>query len=117
MQDMFLRSDDSGKWCLDIQMENGRARQLPLGIENNVQRAALAAYILSGTIPGQRSVGVPWADYDTGEASIVDMDNIVKRQIDTYAGSGFVQGPMPLYIPDETGKLSMQLYTPEEVKQ
>lgn len=116
MKDLHLQTDPKGKWCLDIKISQGTAEQLPDNIPNLDQREALMAYFLKGTMPHHRDVGISWADYDLGNATLVDIDNEIKRAIDTYvATEGTAMRSIPLYQAGPDGKVSLSMYKPEEV--
>lgn len=101
MRDLLLRtpSDPEEEWCLDFDIIDGIPRFVPQERNTQDQRAAVAAYMFRGTIPGKPDIGIDWSalyqeDYNE---SLVTIDNEVKQAIQTYAA--IPEGPNSMYVP------------------
>jgi hypothetical protein len=91
MRDLLLIvPDQPGQgWNLDFDIINGRPTYVPEARNTQDQRAAVAAYIFQGSIPGKPDIGVNWsslyeADY---EKTLVTVDNTLKQNIQQYAAT------------------------------
>lgn len=105
-QDILLITANPAEvgWSLDIDIVNGEARLVPGEINVRLQRAAVASYIVRGSIPGQELVGADWPGYLSGSVSLVECDNQVKALMEQYAGvSSMEEAPYPLYMEDADG--------------
>jgi hypothetical protein len=93
--------------------------EVPKPDENNDrQRAAIAAFFQKNLIPSARDVGADWTGYLSGDVDIVQIDNQVKQSISQYAESPFyTETPVPMYIPDENGRLGITLAELKDMKQ
>lgn len=105
-------------WMLDIDIVGG----IPgtVSPENTPrQRAAVAAYILLGSIPGQSSIGVDWGGYASQKVSLIDIDNQIKKSIQDKSGNGgeISSQLIPLYELDESGSLQLKLWDLEQQKE
>ena len=98
-------------WCLDFDIIDGYPRLLPYERNTQDQRAAVAAYMYRGTIPGKPDLGINWTGlYEDKEETLIALDNEVKQAIQSYAA--IPNGPNSVYVPiyqrDEEGiKLSI----------
>ena len=109
MKDFLIRTDPDDNWNLDLDIKAGWVMQVPS--DNQDQRSALASIIAVGTIPGLWNKGVDWASYTLKEKSIVDIDNSVKHNIDTFAESNSVENTIyPIYNINKEGSIDMQLF-------
>lgn len=116
MRDLHLQTDPKGKWSLDIKVVNGWVEQLPKGVDNRDQREPLMMYFMKGTVPHHRDVGISWGNYETGEVTLVEIDNEIKKAIDSFVSSnGTILHGIPNYTRTEDGKVGLSMYRPEEV--
>lgn len=75
-------------WNIDIDIINGMPRYVPSVKSTQDQRAALAALICKGTIPGMEEEGVTFGNLLDDDNTLVDLNNQVQRQIQKYAAYG-----------------------------
>lgn len=68
-------------WNLDIDIVDGQPVLLPEESNTQDQRAALAAYQASGTIPGMPDVGIEWGQLYTKEKTLVNINDQIQRNI------------------------------------
>lgn len=96
---------DTASWNLDIDVIAGQAALLPYARNNQDQRASVATYMVRGTIPGKPDTGVNWTDLYNQNASILNIDNEIKQNIQQYAGvpGTAIQNYVPVYIKDDKG--------------
>lgn len=92
-------------WNLDIDIINGVPTFVDYVRNTQDQRAALATYMVKGSIPGRPESGIDWGRLYTQDATILDIDNEIKRNIqDKAAIPGTAsQTYMPIYTKDENG--------------
>lgn len=103
---------DEGGWDIDIDIVNGTPRYVPSVKSTQDQRAALAALICKGTIPGMEDEGVAFGNLLDDENTLIDMNNQVQRQIQKYAAYGD-EASLIQYIPMYTikgGTVSIAVY-------
>ncbi len=109
MRDLLLitptQSDQA--WNLDFDIVNGMPRFVPEERNTQDQRAAVAAYMFKGSIPGKPDLGVNWAalyepNYDE---TLVSIDNEMKQNIQQYAAAPTTVNSMyvPVYNMTEDG--------------
>lgn len=86
-------------WCLDFDVINGNPRYVPTDRNTQDQRAAVAAYMMRGTIPGKPEIGIGWSDLyqEDYEETLTVIDNEVKQAIQEYAA--VPEGPNGMYVP------------------
>lgn len=90
--------DAEKNWCLDFDIINGYPKLVPFERNTQDQRAALAAYMFRGTIPGKPDVGINWSGlYEGKDETLVAIDNEIKQAIQEYAA--IPEGPNGTYIP------------------
>ena len=100
MRDLALITPvDKEQWCLDFDVVNGFPRYVPEERNTQDQRAAVAAYMVRGTIPGKPNVGIGWSELykDDYEETLISIDNEVKQAIQEYAA--IPEGPNGMYVP------------------
>ena len=107
MRDLLLvtpASTEAG-WTVDIDIVNGVAVETPDNVNTTPrQRVAVASYICRGTIPGREDIGADWAGYLAGRTSLLECDNQVKANMETFASaSKIAESPYPIYYRDENG--------------
>lgn len=92
-------------WNMDIDVINGYPVFLDYERNTQDQRAALAAYTVKGSIPGKPNVGVDWSLLYNQGATIVDIDNEIKRNIQEKASvvGTATQAYIPIYTKDDDG--------------
>lgn len=92
-------------WNLDIDIIEGQPSLLPYARNNQDQRASLAAYMVKGTIPGMPDTGVEWDQLYNQNASILNIDNSIKQNIQQFAGTpgAATQNYIPVYTKDDKG--------------
>ena len=104
--ELHVLSDNS----LDIDVINGWPTLMNT-TNTPRQRAAVAAYIAKGSVPGQTEIGAEWASYMTGQRSLVELDNQVKQNIQDMVGTETIMDQiMPLYVPSDGG-VAIRLWT------
>lgn len=92
-------------WNMDIDVIQG----FPVFVDNvrntQDQRAALAAYMVKGTVPGKADIGIDWSLLYNQNATVLDIDNAIKQNIQKNAGTPSTanQSYLPLYTKDEKG--------------
>lgn len=96
--------DNSG-WNLDIDIIDGFPTLLEYERNTQDQRAALAAYTVKGTIPGMPDVGVDWSLLYNQGATVIDIDNEIKQNIQSKAAVAgtATQTYLPIYTKDDNG--------------
>ena len=92
-------------WNLDIDIIQGQPALLPYARNNQDQRASLSAYMVKGSIPGMPDTGVEWAQLYNQNATILNIDNSIKQNIQQYAGTPgtATQNYVPIYTKDDDG--------------
>ena len=92
-------------WNLDIDVINGVPTFVDYVRNTQDQRAAVATYMVKGSVPGRPETGVDWGRLYTQDATILDIDNEIKRNIQDKAAipGSATQMYMPIYTKDETG--------------
>lgn len=105
MRDLsIITPAEKANWCLDIDIIDGSPRYVPNDRNTQDQRAAVAAYMFRGSIPGKPELGIGWSDLyqeDYNETLTV-IDNEVKQAIQEYAA--VPEGPNGMYVPVYTTK-------------
>lgn len=92
-------------WNMDIDIIDGFPSFVSYERNTQDQRAALAVYTVKGTIPGMPDVGVDWSLLYNQGATVIDIDNEVKQNIQNKAAvvGTATQTYIPIYTSDETG--------------
>lgn len=108
MRDLYLLTPidrEKASWYLDIDIIDGVPRHVPYERNTQDQRAAIAAYTVRGSIPGKPDVGVDWSALYMQDATVLDIDNEIKQNMQKYAATGGTasQQYMPLYLRDKDG--------------
>ena len=83
MRDILLIYDEKG--AIDIDIVNGEPVYVREEQNTWDQRAAVGAYLSKGTIPGMLDIGVDWPALHAQRDSLVDVDNQIKQQINSFA--------------------------------
>ena len=101
MRDLLLITppQDARNWCLDFDIIDGYPKYVPDARNTQDQRAAVAAYMFRGSIPGKPDLGIDWSGlYSTEEReTLIEIDNEVKQAIQEYAA--IPEGPNAMYVP------------------
>lgn len=85
-------------WTLDFDIIDGEPKFVENVRNTQDQRAAVAAYMMRGTIPGMPDLGIGWSGlYDSDKETLISIDNEVKQAIQKYAG--IPDGPDSTYVP------------------
>lgn len=102
---IIMPKDADAGWTIDIDIVDGVARYTPDNKgSTNTQRVAIASYICKGTIPGREDIGADWPGYLAGRVSLLECDNQVKSNMETFASaSQIAESPYPMYHRDESG--------------
>lgn len=92
-------------WVLDLDFIDGVPAYVPEDRNTQDQRAAISAYIMKGTIPGKPNVGVDWPALYKQDATILDVDNQIKQNIQKNAAIPSIPSSsyMPVYKTDKDG--------------
>lgn len=95
----------NSSWNLDIDIINGSPSFVDYIRNTQDQRAAIATYMVKGSVPGKPESGVDWARLYNQEATILDIDNEIKLNIQDKAAipGTSAQTYMPIYTKDENG--------------
>lgn len=115
MRDLLLitpaKPEDT--WNLDFDIVHGVPRYVPEERNTQDQRAAVAAYMFKGSIPGKPDMGVNWsALYEPNyEETLVTIDNEMKQNIQQLAAAPTTMNSMyvPLYNITEDG-IELSIY-------
>lgn len=105
-------AEDAG-WDIDIDIIDGYPKYVAQADNTQDQRAALAALMVRGTIPGARDIGVSWGKLLDGEGSLLTIDNEVRRQIASLAAIGNDQQVtqyLPVYMQNKKGGVDVNVY-------
>ena len=96
---------DTAGWNMDIDIIDGFPTLLDFERNTQDQRAALAAYTVKGTIPGKSDVGVDWSLLYNQGATVIDIDNEIKQNIQDRAAviGTATQTYIPIYTKDDSG--------------
>lgn len=100
MRDLMLITPTEGRpWCLDFDIIDGSPKYVPNDRNTQDQRAAVAAYMFRGTIPGKPDLGIDWSGLYSSEEkeTIIEVDNEIKQAIQEYAA--IPEGPNGMYVP------------------
>lgn len=88
MRDFKLLTPTEDDWYLDIDVLDGQASLLEYASQTNDQRAAIATYLMRGTVPGALTVGVDWGSlYEPGQSnneSLVGINDQIQKQMQEY---------------------------------
>lgn len=96
---------DTQGWCMDIDIIDGFPVLLAEERNTQDQRAAIATYMVMGTVPGMPNAGIDWSLLYNQGATITNVDNAIKQNIqDKAAIPGMAtQTYIPIYTKDEAG--------------
>lgn len=101
MRDLLLitPNEKEATWTMDFDIVNGVPTYVPEERNTQDQRAAVAAYMFRGSIPGKPDLGISWGDIykEDYNETIVNIDNEVKQAIQEYAA--IPEGPNSMYVP------------------
>lgn len=75
------------KQGLDIDFINGEPAYLDYEDQTNDQRAAVACYMVKGTVPGREDLGVSWGKEFSNEHTVLNLSNEVQQAVQSMAGS------------------------------
>ncbi len=100
-------------WNLDLDIIDGYPRYV--SEENNTedQRAAVAALIAKGSVPGNPNLGIDWSQAMGDNNSFLLIDNQIKQQIASLAAIGSEEQQVqyiPVFKKDENGGVGVQVY-------
>ena len=70
----------------DLEVHNGLPSVLN-GDNQNIQRAMIASFIQTDTLPLMPSTGLPWTKYLLGEISLSEIDALARASINLYMES------------------------------
>lgn len=89
MVDLLLVVPDTPdqEWNTDIDVIDGVALELTDDDAILAQRATVAGYMTTGTMPLMEEFGVPWDLYVTQQRTIFQMDGVVRQNVADYVGS------------------------------
>lgn len=92
-------------WVMDIDIVNGFPVYVQEERNTQDQRAALATYMTKGTIPGMPDVGVDWSALYQQNATILNIDNEIRQNIQRFATpvNPSSQTYMPVYTATKDG--------------
>lgn len=97
-------------WNLDIDIINGQPVLLPEESNTQDQRAALAAYQATGTIPGMSDVGIDWGQLYTKDKTLININDQIQRNIqDKALSEKSTDMYLPIYQEDETEGMKISL--------
>lgn len=115
MRDIVITypNNDEDEWNLDIDIIDGEPRYVETVNQTQDQRAAVAALISKGTIPGELSLGIDWGSYLSGDVSLLMVNNQVRQQITRMAAIGDntqLTSYMPIFQPNKNGGVDIHVY-------
>lgn len=113
----LITPQDNSDWVLDIDIIKGFPKLVDP--ENTPrQRAAVAAFMALGSVPGNTSIGVNWGGYNSQQVSLVDVDNQVKKSMQSMTGDPTVATQLiPLYDMDDKGEIGIRLWDIQQQKE
>lgn len=90
--------DPETEWILDIDVLNPWLERDSFTIG---QRAAIAAFMAQGSVPGMLGIGIQWSDYLSNQTSdtYVKVDNQMRQQVQAYAFDQAQKAAPEQYIP------------------
>ena len=96
---MLITPTEGTGWCLDFDIVEGYPKYVPTERNTQDQRAAVAAYMFRGTIPGKPQLGIGWTELyqEDYTETLTIIDNEVKQAIQEYAA--IPEGPNGMYVP------------------
>ena len=110
---VIFPSDPNPDWNLDIDIVKGEPVYVTEAQQTQDQRAALAALISVGTIPGNLGFGVNWPSLLNQSQTLISIDNEVRRQIDTFAAissDDSFTSYLPIYQQNKNGGVDVSVY-------
>lgn len=99
--------DPETPWMLDIDIIDGYPTYCE---QTQDQRAGVASIISKGTIPGMLDYGIDWSLLLQQERDLTSIDNQVKQQIQELARPEDNKSYMPLYMPQQSGRVDITVY-------
>ena len=113
---LIIDTQKEKEWDVDLNIVDGWFEELDHDNQTSEQRAAVASYIIWGSIPGYPDEGVNWWSMQESTNNIVSIDNQVKQNINSVTSEyDSSQNPMastltPIYVTDEdTGQIKTYL--------
>lgn len=85
MRDVKLITTDEDDWGVDFDIIDGQPKLLDYDSQTADQRAAVVAYIATGTVPGMQSFGVNWGMVYDKQMTLIDLNNQIEQQLQQYA--------------------------------
>lgn len=99
MRDIVLRyPEEEEEWDYDIEVQGGYPVYVYQESNTSDQRAAIAAALSKGSVPGNTSLGIDWGNLLVGNSNLIVIDNQVKRLIQALAGEGTIDS-ITQYVP------------------
>ena len=108
MTDVLLITHDD---FLDLEIEDGFPLYLPEDASNNDQRACVSAFMVQGTVPGALDTGVDWSMLMEGKESLIQLDNSIRRNIESNGGTygTSYETYVPIYFNEAGNKLGVNV--------
>lgn len=100
-------------WNLDLDIVDGYPRYVSEEDNTEDQRAAVAALIAKGSVPGNPNLGIDWSQAMGDNNSFLLVDNQIKQQIASLAAIGNENRQVqyiPVFKKDENGGIGIQVY-------
>ena len=100
-------------WTFDVKISDGDFVHVPEEDNNMDQRAAISAFVVVGSLFGDREYGIDWSPYFAKDTGLVNVDNQIKKNIQQNAMPDFSNGVASMYgiqyIPTKNGSMSMRI--------
>lgn len=106
-------SDPKEWWTFDIKIVDGDFVFVPEETNNMDQRAAISAFVVVGSVYGDKTYGIDWSPYFAKDTGLVNVDNQIKKNIQQNAMPDFSEGVAAMYgiqyIPNDKGSMGIRI--------
>lgn len=105
----------TSSWFLDINIVDGYPEVMHFEGQTQDQRAAVAAVMQRGTVPGMLEEGVDWTATlaNDPKSTMITLDNQIKQNVNNLSArsdsSSGVTKYLPLYIQNKNGSIDVTL--------
>ena len=100
-------------WTFYVKISDGDFLFVPEESNNMDQRAAISAFVVVGSVYGDKEYGIDWSPYFAKDTGLVNVDNQIKKNIQQNAMPDFSNGVASMYgiqyIPTKNGSMSMRI--------
>ena len=84
-------------WTFDIALADGDFVFVPNEENNMDQRAAITAFVVVGSIYGDKEYGIDWSPYLSNDTGLINIDNQIKKNIQQNAMPDLANGIGSMY--------------------